>query len=227
MTCHWPSKTLVEKRSCAEPLSVHAGAGSRSTAGFCGTWRPTAMRVPSASSGDCTERHKSIRKHWMFPTACFVSRHRSNRRSLRASVFSTWASVVLLYSLGVLHHTPDARQAFDRLIRYLKPGGTIVISVYDAHTWAPGSVLETSNRILRAVTTRLPSRLLYALCICELPIYAIRKIPGMDALLHLLLPGIIYHAIPTTNRHPRVREHILDTFDWLSPKYQSKHTYPL
>jgi hypothetical protein len=27
------------------------------------------------------------------------------------------------------------------------------------------------------------------------------------------------------NRHPRAEIRVLDTFDWYSPKYQSKHTY--
>jgi len=53
-----------------------------------------------------------------------------------------------------------------------------------------------------------------------------RKIPGVDQLGHLALPGFVYHAIPKTNNHRTVSQHLLDTFDWYSPKYQSKHTYP-
>ena len=56
--------------------------------------------------------------------------------------------------------------------------------------------------------------------------YFFRKIPWANKALHLAVPGIVYHAIPTANDHPRVSEHVLDTFDWYSPKYQSKHTYP-
>lgn len=130
----------------------------------------------------------------------------------------------VIYSIGVLHHTPDCKAAFEGALPYLKPGGTIVIWLYNAHVWAPGSLLETVNAAWRSITTRLPSRLLYALCLLELPHYYLRKIPGFEQLLHLLLPGFIYHAIPKTNDSERVREHILDTFDWYSPKYQSKHT---
>ncbi|MEK6250167.1 MAG: methyltransferase domain-containing protein, partial [Planctomycetales bacterium] len=130
----------------------------------------------------------------------------------------------MIYSIGVLHHTPDCQEAFMGLVQYLKPGGVIAIWVYDAHVWKPGSLLETMNCFWRSITTRLPSRLLYALCICELPLYFLRKILGFDKLLHLILPGIVYHAIPTFNDHPEIREHLLDNFDWYSPKYQSKHT---
>ena len=132
----------------------------------------------------------------------------------------------LIYSIGVLHHTPDCKRAFESLLPYLRPGGTIAIWVYDAHVWKPGSLLETNNKFWRSITTRLPSSLLYALCLGELPWYYLRKIPGLEKVLHLLLPGLIYHAMPTFNDHADVKEHILDVFDWYSPKYQSKHTYP-
>jgi SAM-dependent methyltransferase len=132
----------------------------------------------------------------------------------------------VIYSIGVLHHTPDTKRSFLSLLPYLRPGGTIAIWVYDGHVWGRGSSLEIANRFWRAMTTRLPNRLLYALCLMELPYYYLRKIPGFNKALHMLLPGILFHAIPQTNDHSRVSEHVLDTFDWYSPKYQFKHTYP-
>jgi hypothetical protein len=36
--------------------------------------------------------------------------------------------------------------------------------------------------------------------------------------------GVVHHAFPV-NRHPDPEVRVLDTFDWYSPKYQSKHTY--
>jgi SAM-dependent methyltransferase len=132
----------------------------------------------------------------------------------------------VIYSIGVLHHTPDARESFLNLSSYLRPGGIIAVWLYDGHIWSPGSSLEAVNRLWRSITTRLPSRLLYALCLMELPYYFLRKIPGFNKALHMALPGGLFHAIPPTNDHPRVSEHILDVFDWYSAKYQSKHTYP-
>src|SRR5205823_9722602 len=38
----------------------------------------------------------------------------------------------LVFSLGVLHHTPDPRRAFAQLPRVLKPGGRLSVTVYDA-----------------------------------------------------------------------------------------------
>ena len=40
------------------------------------------------------------------------------------------ASFDIIYSLGVLDHTPDPRSAFLGLARLLKPGGRIVVWVY-------------------------------------------------------------------------------------------------
>ena len=41
----------------------------------------------------------------------------------------------LVISNGVIHHTPDAHAAFLELARVLRPGGTLVVSVYDRRSW--------------------------------------------------------------------------------------------
>jgi SAM-dependent methyltransferase len=41
----------------------------------------------------------------------------------------------LVISNGVIHHTPDPRRAFLELARVLRPGGTLVVSVYDRRSW--------------------------------------------------------------------------------------------
>jgi len=38
----------------------------------------------------------------------------------------------LVYSSGVLHHTPDPRAAFSRIVRAVRPGGTVVIGLYNS-----------------------------------------------------------------------------------------------
>ena len=43
----------------------------------------------------------------------------------------------------------------------------------------------------------------------------------------MLLPGFMFHAIPRLHwEYPEYDSRVLDTFDWYSPRYQSKHTYP-
>jgi ubiquinone/menaquinone biosynthesis C-methylase UbiE len=40
----------------------------------------------------------------------------------------------VVYSFGVLHHTPDTRRAFGEVHRVLKPGGEAVIMLYHSHS---------------------------------------------------------------------------------------------
>ncbi|OFW66958.1 MAG: hypothetical protein A2Y74_00535 [Actinobacteria bacterium RBG_13_63_9] len=41
----------------------------------------------------------------------------------------------LVISNGVIHHTPDARASFMELARITKPGGTLIVSVYNRRSW--------------------------------------------------------------------------------------------
>jgi SAM-dependent methyltransferase len=54
-----------------------------------------------------------------------------HRPGLRAGAFD------VVYTSGVLHHTPDPRQAFARLLPLLRPGGTIVLGLYNAFARMP------------------------------------------------------------------------------------------
>jgi len=48
-----------------------------------------------------------------------------NALPLKAGAFD------LVYSSGVLHHTPDPRAAFSRIVRAARPGGMIVLGLYN------------------------------------------------------------------------------------------------
>jgi SAM-dependent methyltransferase len=53
------------------------------------------------------------------------------RPGLRAGRFD------VIYSSGVLHHTPDPRSAFARLVPLVRRGGTIVLGLYNAFARVP------------------------------------------------------------------------------------------
>jgi SAM-dependent methyltransferase len=53
------------------------------------------------------------------------------RPGLRAGAFD------VVYSSGVLHHTPDPRASFARLVQLARPGGAIVVGVYNAFARIP------------------------------------------------------------------------------------------
>lgn len=135
-----------------------------------------------------------------------------------------------IFSIGVLHHTPDTRRAFRSICPLLTPGGRIAIWVYRTfqpevpvglHKRAFEWLAEKVSDGTRAVTTRLPHRALHQLCRAAAPLgwvkYQVSRRKALRvALWPLLLPPVSGHA------HPHVR--LCDTFDWLSPRFQWKHT---
>lgn len=144
---------------------------------------------------------------------------------VQASVFDLPfkpGSFDLIYSLGVLHHTPDCERAFKNLPRLLKPGGQVAIWLYSAHIYPKDGVDERRDGLYRRFTPKMSPRILHFLCrvLCRIRM----KHRGF---WHMLLPGFVFHAIPRL--HSQYADYdwrVLDTFDWYSPEYQSKHSYP-
>jgi SAM-dependent methyltransferase len=60
---------------------------------------------------------------------------------LRAGAFD------VVYSAGVLHHTPDPRAAFGQLVKLARPGGTIVLGVYNAFARLPLRLRRLAARL--------------------------------------------------------------------------------
>jgi SAM-dependent methyltransferase len=116
-----------------------------------------------------------------------------------------------IYSIGVLHHTPDTRKAFLSLARLLKPGGRIAIWVYSTKLR-----LFFGSTLLRTFTPHLPKPLLLKASRIAVPLYHIHRLRGVGMFTAMLLP---------TSINPDPEWRWLDTFDWYSPRYQWKHTY--
>lgn len=123
------------------------------------------------------------------------------------------SSFDFVYSLGVLHHTPNPREAFANLVRYLKGGGKISITVYSGYN----KVYVASTRFWRRLTTRLPKKLVYYLSHWAIPAYYLYRIPIVGLVGRALLPISVH-------RDPEWR--LLDTFDCYTPVYQSYHSHP-
>jgi 2-polyprenyl-3-methyl-5-hydroxy-6-metoxy-1,4-benzoquinol methylase len=52
----------------------------------------------------------------------------------------------LVYSFGVIHHTPHPDVALGQLVAHLKPGGTLKIMVYHRHAWKVFAVVMRYGR---------------------------------------------------------------------------------
>jgi len=55
----------------------------------------------------------------------------------------------VVYSSGVLHHTPDPRAAFAEVARLARPGGIVIVGVYNAIARVPLRVRRTIARATR------------------------------------------------------------------------------
>ncbi len=114
----------------------------------------------------------------------------------------------LVFSIGVLHHTPDPRRAFAQIARRVRPGGRLSVWLYRKNT----PPQEWLNSGARAVTTRTPARVLEPLCA------ALGVLGGVPVLNRTL------NKIVNFSAHPDWTLRVCDNFDWWAPKYQSHHT---
>ena len=126
----------------------------------------------------------------------------------------------VIYSIGVLHHTPDCEQAFKVLPQYLKPGGILAVWLYSGYNkW------YRFSDYYRKITHRMTPQRLHRVLSTVVPL-----LNGVDRTLKLI-PGVgkpaaeVVHYVFPVNRHPDPEWRVLESFDWYSPKYQSKHTY--
>ena len=119
-----------------------------------------------------------------------------------------------IYSIGVLHHTPNTRHAFFNLVPFLKPGGVMVIWVYRRRH----PLFEILNSSLRAITTRLPHSVLHYICFMAILLGLVKHWS-----LQRKSTAWISRLIPPMSSHPNKAIRVCDTFDWYSPKYQWHH----
>ena len=124
-----------------------------------------------------------------------------------------------IYSIGVLHHTPDCEKAFKVLPSLLKPGGRIAVWLYSSY-----NAWYKMSDVYRKVTRRMSPRLLHRMCYGTIPLYGMHQVLRKIPLVGRPMSGALAYAIPMSfNKNSEWR--VLDTFDWYSPWYQSKHTY--
>jgi SAM-dependent methyltransferase len=116
-----------------------------------------------------------------------------------------------LFSIGVLHHTPDTRQAFEAIVPYGRPSSRIAIWTYHPRN-------KVSANRWRVVTTRVPASVLYAFCIANQALFSwIRALPG-GRRFNAIVPGT-----PPSAQSPFWMR-VMNDFDNLSPKYAHVHT---
>ncbi|HEY0833311.1 MAG TPA: methyltransferase domain-containing protein [Azospirillum sp.] len=113
-----------------------------------------------------------------------------------------------IHSSGVLHHTPDTHRAFRAFRRLVRPGGRVYVQLYRRReAW-----VGIPNRLIRALTCRLPVGLLHRLCWAAVPphtalVRLVARLRGEETAIHEASRG----------------ERALSLFDNYSPRYQYRY----
>jgi SAM-dependent methyltransferase len=204
---HFRDKTGLRPEDLKGKLALDVGCGMGRFAEVATRWGARVVGVDLSGAAEVAARNLSDREFVAF------------QADVLALPFAP-ESFDCIYSIGVLHHTPDCEMAFKNLPQYLKPGGSLAVWLYSGYNnW-----YRFSDQY-RKVTHRLPARKLHSFFRVAVPcLYGLdrglRVIPGVGK----PLAGIVRHVFPVNlTRDPELR--ILDTLDWYSPKFQSKHTY--
>lgn len=120
-----------------------------------------------------------------------------------------------VFSIGVLHHTPDPRKGFDNMVHSVKGGGWIAVSVYSKGGYYDFSTVRFYRKIfevLQPFFKHFPP-LIYAY-VTTYGLSISYRIPFIGKLIRGVFPYI---------KLPDKKWSLLDTFDSVTPAYQSVH----
>jgi SAM-dependent methyltransferase len=129
----------------------------------------------------------------------------------------------LIYSIGVLHHTPDPKKAFLNLPGLLSENGSIAI------WYSPRSIfplLPKATSIARIFTTRMRPERLFNILNSFVPlVLPFVRLPFIGRFLKgWVFPVCDYKKELPLSMEQLLEWSILDTFDLLSPKYLYPHS---
>ena len=130
-----------------------------------------------------------------------------------------------VFCFGVLQHTPDVALAFATIARFVRPGGELVVDVYNKSYWRN---YHTPTFLIRPITKRLSHDRLYRWIswwvphLLPLSTWLRDHIPLIGRQLSALIPIANYDGVLPTQSEEIIKQYsVLDTFDDLSPKYIS------
>jgi len=203
------SKTATDPASLKGKLVLDAG---------CGSGRYTKIVAESEATVIGVDLSPAVE------TAASNTAHLSNVHIIQADIFQLPllpSSYDFIFSIGVLHHTPNTKRALSALIPLLSDNGEIAVWVYPR--WP--TPVELYNQSLRAITTRMSLDNLHRMAVALEPVglLKLRLLTASDwwkRILGQLLRGLTIGV----SYHPDREIRICDTFDWFSPPYQWHHT---
>src|ERR1700690_2259030 len=102
----------------------------------------------------------------------------------------------VIYSIGVLHHTPDCEAALKALEKYLKPGGLLVVGLYNGYNkW------YRFSDFWRRYTHKMKPQTLHRVLKVAVPFFynleqGMRRVP----LVGSPVAGVVHHVFPVNRQ---------------------------
>jgi SAM-dependent methyltransferase len=192
--------------------------GERILEAGCGAGRFTQLALETGAEVFSFDLSSAVEAAW-----------RNNATAPRLSMFQASIYEIPLqkesfdriFCMGVLQHCPDVGAAFRSLLPFLRPGGEVVVDVYEKEVGVP-----SLKRIVRPILTPLGTERIYKLLTWVIPPAfelkkALHRIPTIGPQIGKLIPiGPISHAprlIYTDEELKQVK--ILSALDMYSPLY--------
>jgi SAM-dependent methyltransferase len=192
--------------------------GQRILEAGCGSGRFTQLALETGAEVFSFDLSMAVEAAW-----------RNNSDSRNGTVFQASIYEVPLrqeafdkiFCMGVLQHCPDVEAAFRSLLPFLRPGGEIVIDVYEKPNGFP-----PLKYLARPFVRPLGTEGIYRLLSWTIPPAfevkkALHRIPAVGPLLGALIPiGPISHAPRLNYTDAELKQvKILSALDMLSPVY--------
>lgn len=161
--------------------------------------------------------------------ACYENlRHFPNLHVVQGNIYALPFQPNLfpfVYSLGVLQHTPDVSEALAALPHMVAPGGRLCVDLY-RKSWRSALL---PKYWLRPLTKRIPKERLFGALQRIVPIllpvsYTLGKVPYLGSMLQKIVPVADYSRVLPLSDTQLQEWALLDTFDWLSPEFDSPQT---
>jgi len=112
----------------------------------------------------------------------------------------------IVWCSGVLHHTPNTKQAFNHVYRVVKKGGRFYLWLYKNVYYTP------LLKLIRSITTKVPGSWLVVLCYFMAPFFILTK-------FLLTVSKLNYRKFENRS----LRENALSIHDTLAPPFRWHH----
>ena len=187
-------------------LVLDVGCGAGRFLDIASRWGATVVGVDLSFAVDAAHRSMGGR-----PNVSVVQAD-VNRLPFRPETFD------VIFSIGVLHHSRNTREAFLHLPPLLKDDGEIAVWLYYYTDHLYNVATDFWRRLLRP----MPTWAVYAWSWLLVTLFSdLWRTPIMSRRPF----GHLRRVLPV-NTHPDRSWRVLDTFDWYSPRYQDKDCSP-